>query len=100
CFNSRQKSVSFFDYSPAEMILRDRELLVERRKAAEQEKLAADPGFRLPPASEWTGDTLLLLGVKFNTGSEYDLMAELKRRTQSKWTNVHKKCMTTELKIC
>ena len=76
------------------MKLRDKELLAERRKVAEQEKLAADPGFPLPPASEWTGDTLLLLGVEFNTGSDYDLMAELKRRTQSTWTNVHKKCMT------
>lgn len=82
------------------MKLRNTELLEERRKAAEQEKLAADPNFRLPPVSEWTGDTILLLGVKFNTSSEYDLMSELKRRTQSIWTNDHQKCMTTELNVC
>lgn len=46
------------------MKLRDRELLAERRKAAEQEKLSVDPDFRLPSASEWTEDILLLLGVK------------------------------------
>lgn len=68
---------------------RDRELIAERRKAREHEKLAADPDFRLPRASEWTGDSLILLGVNFNTKAEYDLMAELKRRTQHKWTKDH-----------
>ena len=76
------------------MQLRDRELLAERKKAQEQEMLAADPAFRLPNASNWTGDTLIMLGVNFNKTADWDLMAELKRRTQYKWTNDHKKCLS------
>ena len=81
------------------MILHDRELLVERKKAQEQEKLAVDPVYRLPPASEWTGDTLALLGVNFNINAEYDLMAELKRRTRSTWKNDHQECISIRTKF-